>query len=553
MLRQDTSAKGVVRRFIASAAASVQSRKKVRLLGRAPSEAEISHGKILTARFSSPIGVGSGTGDDNHSRIRQLTEINNVWTAEANVKLCPGCPDADPVLIDIFSLPELAKGEVYYAPAQSSDGKHSFKCSDPNGWANLKALIQQEGYQGGSQLTTGRSPSERNLSYTLHCYRHRHRQPKSPIDAGASSSEPFAAYSKPKSLRRTHRAGGNSTEGGGSKKNRPLNSTGQTKKGPEPGTKQHSSTALPQTPEDECPAVITIFIDKEQDRFYFKTGIGCNVHCKHPRLLPHEITALQTSAPEKVTSTQHDLARVHGPASVSHRMAAEQSGGVQYSQSAVRKWREEAFSNINNSKYGKVAEVNDDGTNDFVDMLVADPKVSALFLYDDIGLGVGPKPKGFIDRHHPSPPLLRRHRFSVASSVAAVPEDESQYTYHLCPLGRSACAADQGNPLQRSAREGMWRGTSCYLVECSPRITRRGTSKRGTAATVVIAHSDKEGVTDHCRCRREKDTVRALSVRADEIFCKKNLLSLLVLNDAYREGGTVTPAGRNWRRRGGRQ
>ena len=92
MLRQDTSAKGVVRRFIASAAASVQSRKKVRLLGRAPSEAEISHGKILTARFSSPIGVGSGTGDDNHSRIRQLTEINNVWTAEANVKLCPGCP-----------------------------------------------------------------------------------------------------------------------------------------------------------------------------------------------------------------------------------------------------------------------------------------------------------------------------------------------------------------------------------------------------------------------------------------------------------------------------
>ena len=64
----------------------------------------------------------------------------------------------------------------------------------------------------------------------------------------------------------------------------------------------------------------------------------------------------------------------------------------------------------------------------------------------------------------------------------------------------------------------------------------------------MIAHSDKEGVTDHCRCRREKDTVRALSVRADEIFCKKNLLSLLVLNDAYREGGTVTPAGRNWRR-----
>ena len=63
----------------------------------------------------------------------------------------------------------------------------------------------------------------------------------------------------------------------------------------------------------------------------------------------------------------------------------------------------------------------------------------------------------------------------------------------------------------------------------------------------MIAHSDKEGVTDHCRCRREKDTVRALSVRADEIFCKKNLLSLLVLNDAYREGGTVTPAGRNWR------
>ena len=35
------------------------------------------------------------------------------------------------------------------------------------------------------------------------------------------------------------------------------------------------------------------------------------------------------------------------------------------------------------------------------------------------------------------------------------------------PLGRSACAADQENPLQRSVPEEIWRGTSYYLVERS--------------------------------------------------------------------------------------
>ena len=70
-------------------------------------------------------------------------------------------------------------------------------------------------------------------------------------------------------------------------------------------------------------------------------------------------------------------------------------------------------------------------------------------------------------------------------------------------------------------------------------------TSRQAAATVVIAQraSDKEGVTDHCRCRREKDAACVAVERAqskDEICCKENLLRLLVPNDAREESGTVT-------------
>ena len=67
------------------------------------------------------------------------------------------------------------------------------------------------------------------------------------------------------------------------------------------------------------------------------------------------------------------------------------------------------------------------------------------------------------------------------------------------PLGRSACAADQENPLQRSVPEEIWRGTSYYLVERSQhdaearaedlrgawrRLQRGMTSQRGNVQQV---------------------------------------------------------------------
>ena len=242
----------VFRRFVASAAASVQSRKRVRsAFGHAPFAAEMTHGKILTTSFSSGINVDGdgGTKDDIHSRVQQLTAVESVWTAETTIELCPGSPDANPVPTDIFSLTEaserfvtpygiveVAEGKLFYAPA-------SFRCSDPLGWSSFKEHIQRAGYCGGSQLTAGGKAASGKQSdghYVLQCFRHRI---KSKIPINDASSAPNENSSKARAYKR------------------------------------RKSSNLPQAPEDECPCFIKIFADEERDRFYFKTGTGCNTHC----------------------------------------------------------------------------------------------------------------------------------------------------------------------------------------------------------------------------------------------------------------------------------
>jgi len=367
-------ANNAIRRFIACSAATVQSRKRIKLaLGSCPSAAENSHGAVLAANFHErPTDV------DEHGRIRQMIELENVWTAKTTINLCQGDPNADPTPVDIFSLSEMAEGEKYFVPLQ-------FRPSAKDGWYSLKGHIQRAGHLDGSQLTCAGSPGLKSMSYKVQCFRH------SLSRAEPNSSSQFADHAKPKSIRRSHykENGGKPRRG---TKRRVLNSTGPTKKGPKEGTKYHSNTRRPQHPEDQCPVVQYLFVDEENDRFYFKTGVGCNTHCKHPKICAHEIVALVSSAPENVTETQHQLARAYGSTGVAQRLATEQSDSdVHYSPGAVRKWRKEAMSNINADQCGKIASVDDDGANEFVNMLRADPTVSALFVYDEVGLGVGPK------------------------------------------------------------------------------------------------------------------------------------------------------------------
>ena len=95
-------ANNAIRRFISSSAATVQSRKRIKLaLGSCPSAAEKSHGAVLAANFHErPTDV------DELGRIRQMIELENVWTAKTTINLCQGDPNADPTPVDIFSLTE---------------------------------------------------------------------------------------------------------------------------------------------------------------------------------------------------------------------------------------------------------------------------------------------------------------------------------------------------------------------------------------------------------------------------------------------------------------
>ena len=57
-------------------------------------------------------------------------------------------------------------------------------------------------------------------------------------------------------------------------------------------------------------------------------------------------------------------------------------------------WRKKEKAHLSDDQFGKeVASVDDDGCNEFVQKLKDDPEISAIFLYDDIGLGLGPKHK----------------------------------------------------------------------------------------------------------------------------------------------------------------
>ena len=62
------------------------------------------------------------------------------------------------------------------------------------------------------------------------------------------------------------------------------------------------------------------------------------------------------------------------------------------------------------------------------------------------------------------------------------------------PLGRSACAADQENPLQRSVPEEIWRGTSYYLVERSQHDAEaRAEDRRGARRRLQRGMTSQRG------------------------------------------------------------
>ena len=121
-------ANNAIRRFISSSAATVQSRKRIKLaLGSCPSAAEKSHGAVLAANFHErPTDV------DELGRIRQMIELENVWTAKTTINLCQGDPNADPTPVDIFSLTEMAEGENYFVPSDWNRPRRFWQEDRPN-------------------------------------------------------------------------------------------------------------------------------------------------------------------------------------------------------------------------------------------------------------------------------------------------------------------------------------------------------------------------------------------------------------------------------------
>jgi len=418
--------KGTLKSFVASVASSAVSRRELSLaappaqhqwpgLSTASSKSQRTASKLLTAEYHNFFDADADTDAATASNetivwLRESAELDNCWRAELLIELCPCNPGADPVLLDAFSLTDIERQPAkkkegstfdplknehcfplaYKPPSESSYFylPSKYKPSDgQSGWSNLYRHIQRSGYQSGSQLVCRRTAGRTGGRCEVECFRSKlHYHPAGPplLTTG------FAEHAKAKTMRRSFAAENKSRTSRRGKKKGP-----EMKRGPKPGTKMLTSTKRPTTPDAQCSVRLVVFVDRELDRYYIKAGVGCNCHCKHPKLTLQDIVALSKTAPKKVQKTQRQLADVHGPVSVAQRLAAEQTDGLQYSRSAVMAWRKKKKSHLNDEQFCKeVADVNDDGTNEFINQLTENDDITAIFLYDDAGLGLGPKRKG---------------------------------------------------------------------------------------------------------------------------------------------------------------
>ena len=126
------------------------------------------------------------------ARLRESAELANCWHAKLLVQLCPFSPDAEPVVMDAFSLvdedtaPSKKKdmssfdpknnqycaswayqpspSTVYFFPSQ-------YKPSDPKSWPLLCHHIQRSGYAHGTQLVCCKTAGAKGNRYELACFR----------------------------------------------------------------------------------------------------------------------------------------------------------------------------------------------------------------------------------------------------------------------------------------------------------------------------------------------------------------------------------------------
>lgn len=121
--------KSVVRPFISAVAASTASRRGLAAAqapsfipkSAASSKSKQSAAKLLTAKyrnFFEPDAEPHETTNETVARLKELAEEQNCWVAELLLDLCPLEPDADPVLLDAFSLANIKSGSCFYFPSK---------------------------------------------------------------------------------------------------------------------------------------------------------------------------------------------------------------------------------------------------------------------------------------------------------------------------------------------------------------------------------------------------------------------------------------------------
>ena len=121
--------KSVVRPFISAVAAPTASRRGLAAAqapsfipkSAASSKSKQSAAKLLTAKyrnFFEPDAEPHETTNETVARLKELAEEQNCWVAELLLDLCPLEPDADPTLLDAFSLANIKSGSCFYFPSK---------------------------------------------------------------------------------------------------------------------------------------------------------------------------------------------------------------------------------------------------------------------------------------------------------------------------------------------------------------------------------------------------------------------------------------------------
>lgn len=335
--------KSSVRSFVGAVAASTASRRglsaapapsfvpSTSALFLASSKSKQSAGKLLTAQYHNFFHADAephGPSNESIAKLRETFEEQNCWKAELFLKLCPFHPNAEPLLLDAFSLADLdrepankkqgssfdPKSNEFSVPSHFASSTSSRRyyfpsehkpSSGSDSWSKLYRCIQRCGYQSGSQLVCRKTAGRTGDRYELWCYRSLLHDPTTGLHQLNTESAEFASHAKAKGLRRSFKAENKSRSHRRGKKKK-----SEQKRGPKPGTKMLTGTKRPTNPEDQCSVRLVVFVDREVDRYYLKAGVGCNCHCKHPKLTLQEIVALSRTAPEDVQKTQHQLGNV---------------------------------------------------------------------------------------------------------------------------------------------------------------------------------------------------------------------------------------------------